>query len=62
MPRCSWCDKPHPSLLPVEGDRLCPTCVDAYLDEAAKELHIIEDGRPTVYRRGYVTPRAWAYR
>ena len=42
------------------GERLCFPCLSASVDDQLKHegVRVIEDGRETVYRLGYITPRA----
>ena len=60
--RCDLCDRP--GAFPNRGRLTCLTCADGEIQHELRTegLAIIEDGRPTTYRLGYVTPRAWRYR
>jgi hypothetical protein len=59
---CDWCGKAR-TLIPVEGERLCFPCSDAYLNARFSEgLTIMVDGRLTKLIPGTITPRAWHYR
>lgn len=61
---CDWCHKSgRGNLIPVEGERLCRSCSNLYLDQRfAEGIPAVIDGRETVIRPGYVTPRAHRYR
>ena len=61
--RCDHCNRRgtlDAPLLPNRGERLCAPCLDASVDADlnANGLRVVEDGRKTVYRPGYITPRA----
>lgn len=67
MERCTWCDRACArwDITPARGDRLCPTCRDAFLEEAVGDWNAAIYGEQFRHARGTdlpVTPRSERYR
>lgn len=57
--RCDHCNRSG-ELYANLGERLCLGCLTASVDADLREngLRVIQDGRETTYRLGYITPRS----